>query len=70
MYIHGLLQNYSSSVPVPYKKKLTKTLIDWTFFLNITWGGFQLDIEKLKIILQNNEHPPKLIGKSVKKYLS
>ena len=48
----GLLQNCNSFTPLTYKKGLTKTLIDQTFRLNNTWDGFQLDLEKLKGILQ------------------
>ena len=66
----GLLQNYNSFVPFTYKKSLIKTLIDRTFRLNNTWVGFLLDPEKLKVILQKNEYPPKLVGKSVSRYLS
>ena len=68
----GLLQNYNSFVPLPftYKKGLIKTLIDRTFRLNSTWDGFHLDFEKLKVILQKNEYPPKLIDKSVNRYLN
>ena len=61
----GLLQNYNSFVPFTYKKGLIKTLTDRTFRLNNTWVGFHLDLEKLKVILQKNEYPPKLIDKSV-----
>ena len=66
----GLLQNYNSFVPFTYKKGLIKTLVDRTFRLNNTWVGFHLDLEKLKVILQKNEYPPKLIDKSVYRYLS
>ena len=66
----GLLQNYNSFVPFTYKKGLIKTLIDRTFRLNNRWVGFHLDLEKLKVILQKNEYPPKLIDKSVYRYLS
>ena len=66
----GLLQNYNSFVPFTYKKGLFKTLIDRTFRLNNTRNSFHLDLEKLKVILQKNEYPPKLIDKSVNKYLS
>ena len=66
----GLLQNYKSFVPFTYKKGLIKTLIDRTFRLNNSWVGFHLDLEKLKVILQKNEYPPKLIDKSVYRYLS
>ena len=45
-------------------------MIDRTFRLNNTWDGFHLDLEKLKVILQKNEYPPKLIDKSVNKYLN
>ena len=66
----GLLQNYNSFVPFTYKKGLIKTLIDRTFRLNNTWDGFHLDLEKLKVILQKNEYPPKSIDKSVNRYLN
>ena len=66
----GLLQNYNSFVPFTYKKGLIKTLIDRTFRLNNIWVGFHLDLEKLKVILQKNEYPPKLIDKSAYRYLS
>ena len=59
----GLLQNYDSFVPSTYKKGLIKTLIDRTFRLNNIWAGFHLDLEKLKVILQKNEYPLKLIDK-------
>ena len=38
--------------------------------MNNTWVGFHLDFEKLKVILQKNEYPPKLIDISVYRYLS
>ena len=38
--------------------------------MNNTWDGFHLDLEELKVILQKNEYPPKLIDKSVYRYLS
>ena len=67
----GLLQNCNSFAPLTYKKGLTKTLIDQTFRLNNTWDGFQLDLEKLKGILQKkNKYLPNIIDKSVKKYLN
>ena len=61
-----LLQNYNSFVPFTYKK----ILIDRSFRLNNTWDDFYLDLEKLKIILQKSEYPPKLIDKSHYRYLS
>ena len=63
-----MAQNYF--VPFTYKKGLIKTLIVQTFYLNNTWDGFHLDLEKLKVILQKNKYPPKLIDKSVNKYLN
>ena len=65
-----LLQNYDSFLPFTYKKDLIKTLIDQTFRLNHTWDNFNLDLEKLNVILQKNKYPPKLMDKSVNKYLS
>ena len=66
----GLLQNYNSFVPFTYKKGLIKTLIDPSFCLYNTWHGFHLDFEKLNVILQKNEYPPKLIHRSINKYVS
>ena len=66
----GHLQNYNIFVPFTYKKDLIKTLIDRTFRLNNTWDSFHLDPEKLMVILQKIEYPPKLIDKSVNKYLN
>ena len=48
-----LLQNYNSFVSF---KCLIKTLIQRTFRLSNTWDGFQLDFEKLKVILQKEEY--------------
>ena len=66
----GLLQNDNSFVPFTYKKGLIKSLIYWTFRLNHTLDSFHWDLEKLKVILQKNKYPPKLIDKSINKYLS
>ena len=66
----GLLQNDNSFVPFTYKKGLIKTLVDRTFRLNNTWDGFHLYLEKLKVILQKSKYPPKLIDKSVNRYLN
>ena len=66
----GFLQNYNNFVPFTYKKGLCKTLIDRTFCLNNTWDCFQLDLEKMKVILQKNKYPLKLIDKSINKYLN
>ena len=38
--------------------------------MNNIWDGFHLDLEKLKVFLQKNEYPPKLIDKSVNRYLN
>ena len=62
--------NFNSFTPFTYKKGLIKTLIDRTFWLNNTWNGFHLDLKKLKVILQKNEYPNKLIDSSIKKYLA
>ena len=45
-------------------------MIDRTFRLNNTWDGFHLYLEKLKVILQKSKYPPKLIDKSVNRYLN
>ena len=45
-------------------------MVDRTFRLNNTWDGFHLYLEKLKVILQKSKYPPKLIDKSVNRYLN
>ena len=45
-------------------------MVDRTFCLNNTWDGFHLYLEKLKVILQKSKYPPKLIDKSVNRYLN
>ena len=45
----GLLQNQNRFVAFAYIKALIKALTDRTFYLNNTWDGFELDLEKLKI---------------------
>ena len=66
----GLLTNYNSFTSPNYKKGLIKTLIDRTFRINSTWSGVHYDILNLKLVLQKNEFPLKLIDKSISKYLS
>ena len=52
------------------QKRSLKTLIEQAFCLNNTWDGCHLGFQKLKVILQKNEYPPKLVDKSINKYLS
>ena len=66
----GLLTNYNSFTFPNYKKGLIKTLIDQTFRINSNWSGIHYDILNLKLVLQKNELPLKLIEKSISKYLN
>ena len=66
----GFLQNCNSFVPFTYKKGLIKTLIDRNVCLYNILDDFHLDLEKLKVILQKSEYPPKLADKSVNRYLN
>ena len=45
-------------------------MIDRIFRLSNTWDSVHLNLEKLKVILQKNEYPTKLIDKLVNKYLN
>ena len=45
-------------------------MTDRKFRLNNIWDSFHLDLEKLKVFLQKNEYPAKLIDKSVNRYLN
>ena len=51
----GLLLNYNSFTPLPYKRGLLQTLLDRAYQINNTWLGFHYNLSDLKIILQRNE---------------
>ena len=65
-----LLTNCNSFTSRSYKKGFIKTLIDRIFCINSTWPGFHYGILKFKSVLQKNEFPLKIIGKSINKYVS
>ena len=52
-----------------YHLHRVEVLLKRTFGFNNTWDGFHLDLGKRKVILQNDEYPPKLIDKLVYRYL-
>ena len=54
---------------VLYHLHRVEILLKRTFGFNNTWDGFHLDLGKRKVILQNDEYPPKLIDKLVYRYL-
>ena len=66
----GLLTNYFSSIPHPYKLGLIRTLVDRAYKINNTWLGFHEDIKKLTEILQKNLFPAHLVERVVNRYLT
>jgi len=66
----GLLLNYLSFTPNLYKKSLVKTLINRTFKICSNWTKFNIDINKIKIILQRNAFPLKFIELLIRNYVN
>jgi len=66
----GLLTNFLSFSPFPYKSGLIQTLVDKTFKINNTWTGFHNNIKELSNILEKNQFPFRLVNSIVKQYLS
>ena len=66
----GLLTNFLSFTPFPYKLGLIRTLVDRTFKINNTWTGFHNNIKELTNILGKNQFPSSLVNRTVKHYLS
>ena len=65
----GLLTNFFSFTPFPYKSGLIRTLVDRTFKINNTWIGFHNNIKELTNVLGKNQFPSSLVNKTVKHYL-
>ena len=65
----GLLTNFFSFTPFPYKLGLIRTLVDRTFKINNTWIGFHNNIKELTNVLGKNQFPSSLVNKTVKHYL-
>ena len=66
----GLLLNYLSYTPNLYKKSLVKTLINRTFKICSNWTKFNIDVNKIKIILQRNAFPLKFIELIIRNYVN
>ena len=65
----GLLTNFLSFAPLPYKLGFIRMLVDSTFKINNTWIGFHNNIKELINILGKNQFPSSLVNRSVKQYL-
>ena len=62
--------NYLSYTPNLYKKSLVKTLINRTFKICSNWTKFNIDVNKIKIILQRNAFPLKFIELIIRNYVN
>ena len=49
---------------------IIKTLVDRMCRINNSWTGFDKDLKDLKIILQKNQYPLKMIDDIIKSYLN
>ena len=49
---------------------IIKTLVDGMCRINNSWTGFDKDLKDLKIILQKNQYPLKMIHDIIKSYLN
>ena len=61
----GLLTNFFSFTPFPYKLGLMRTLVDRTFKISNTWISFQNNIKELTNVLGKNQFPSSLVNKTV-----
>ena len=66
----GLLTNFLSFAPLPYKLGPIRTLVNRTFKINNTWIGFHNNIKELTNILGKNHFPSNFVNRTVKQYLS
>ena len=65
----GLLTNFRSFVPLSYKIRLIKTLIDRIYKINNTWKGFHENVEQCAEYLSRNLFPRNVIDRNIKEYL-
>ena len=66
----GLLTNYLSFIPYPYKLCLVCTFVDRANKINNTWLGFHKGIKKLIEILKKNLFSAHLLERVVNWYLT
>ena len=66
----GLLTNFKSFAPHEYKKRLVNTLLDRTYKINSSWGGFDIDVKSLSKSLLRNLYPKRFIDKCIKTFLN
>ena len=66
----GLILNFKSFKLFSYQISLIKCLIDRPFKICNNWNSFHNEIESIKSNLIKNTHPPFLIDKVIKKYLT
>ena len=65
----GLLLNFFSFTPSGYKVGLIRTLIDRAYKINSSWGGFDVDCNAIKNILQKNNFPLNMVNSGIRAYL-
>ena len=61
---------FFSVTPPCYKIELVKTLTDRVFKINNTWLGFNIDIQKLFVILCKNLYPEHALNTLIHRYIS
>ena len=66
----GLLTNFSSFVPLPYKKGLVNTLLFRAHRINNSSEGFEEEVGKITELLEKNSFPLHFINKGLEKFRS
>jgi len=65
----GIYANYSSHIPLSYKKSVIKTLIHRALRYSTTWDLFDSEITRLKQVFCNNNYPQYLVDRLLKNML-
>ena len=65
----GLLTNFRSFIPLGYKIRLIKTLLDRIYKINNTWKGFHENVKLCINYLSRNLFPKSVIDRNIKEYL-
>ena len=66
----GLLTNFFSFVPLPYKKGLINTLLFRAHKINSSKEGFEREVGKIKELLEKNSFPSHFIQAGVEKFMT
>ena len=70
----GLIMNYHASAPNFYKNSVLKCFVHWVYRACSSWENFHDSMDKVKIILQQNQYPQNfyapIISNTIEKVVS